>query len=120
MPALGPSWKLGMLGISVATLLAAVSLPATSPTGNTGAPRPADHPVAALAWVRANCDAGLAMKPGAHLEHAEVLMRVAAELDQARTEAPIEDVCREAIAAAKPAIARRSAKAAQKTAANDR
>lgn len=47
-------------------------------------------------------------------------MRVAAELERTLTEKSITEVCGDAIAAAAPAIARRAATAAQKTAANDR
>ena len=105
MRAQAPSGKLATLGISVAALVAALNLPPTAPTGRADLQKPADHPVAALAWARANCDAQLSIKPGAHLEHAEVLMRVAAVLDQARAAYPLADVCRDAIAAAKPAMA---------------
>ena len=65
----------------------------------------ADHPVAVLAWAKANCNDGLALRAGAHRTHAEILMRVAAAYDHARSRRGLEDVCREAIAAAQPAIA---------------
>lgn len=116
----GASGKLAISGMSVAALLAALSLPPAAPAGRRDAQRPVDHPVAALTWARANCEPQLSIKPGAHLAHAEVLMRVAAELERTLTEKSITEVCGDAIAAAAPAIARRAATAAQKTAANDR
>ena len=65
----------------------------------------ADHPVAALAWAKFNCDARLALAPNAPRQHAEVLMRVAASFEQAKSWRTPDEVCREAIAAARPAIA---------------
>ena len=65
----------------------------------------ADHPVAALAWAKANCNDGLDLRAGAHRTHAEILMRVAASFEQAKSWRTPDEVCREAIAAARPAIA---------------
>ena len=123
MPALSPSSKLAILGVAVAALFAALIIPPDGRVGGADRPIVGDHPVAALAWARTNCDARLEMKTGAHLEHAEVLMSIASSLDQELASASIEDVCREAIVAAGPAMSEaRAAGAAMasKTAANNR
>ena len=88
----------------------------------------ADHPVAALAWAKTHCNTALELRAGAHRTHAEVLVRVAAAFDQARSWRALNEVCQEAIAAARPAIALETrgvtaasaSSASAKTAANER
>ena len=88
----------------------------------------ADHPAAALAWAKTHCNNALELRTGAHRTHAEILMRIAADFDHARSWRPLEDVCQEAIAAARPAIALETRavtgasalSAGAKTAANER
>lgn len=65
----------------------------------------ADHPVAVLAWAQLHCNPALALRADAHRTHTEILLRVAAAYDQARSWRSLDDVCRDAIAAARPAIA---------------
>ncbi len=63
------------------------------------------NPVAALAWARLNCNAGLALKSGTPRIQMEDLLRISAAFDAEQKWRTRDVVCREAIAAAGPVLA---------------
>lgn len=67
---------------------------------------PAEHPVAVLAWAKANCYPGLALREGAHPTHPEILLEVAGAFETARTWRKIADLCHDALVMAEGVAAR--------------
>ena len=62
------------------------------------------HPVGALAWAQMNCNAGLSIKSGTPRIQMEDLLRISAALDAEQKWRSRDDVCQEAIAAARPVL----------------
>ena len=60
------------------------------------------HPVAVLAWAKANCYDGLMIRADAPRTHPEILLQVAGVLEIAKSKRKIAALCAEALAIAKP------------------
>ena len=68
----------------------------------------ADHPVAVLAWAKANCYDGLVLRSDAPRTHSEILLQVAGIFQAVKSKRKIAALCAEALDIAKPMIAKRS------------
>lgn len=68
----------------------------------------ADHPVAVLAWAKANCYDGLVLRSDAPRTHPEILLQVVGKFEAEKNKRKISALCAEALAIAKPMIAKRS------------
>jgi hypothetical protein len=62
------------------------------------------HPVAVLAWAKANCYDELTLRADAPKTHPEILLQVSGSHDAAKSKRQIAALCAEAMAIAKPVV----------------